>query len=159
MVLKETPIQLACPALPVHKVDFLWMRVTRECGISKRSLVGVSALEAELLVLRHQLNVLRPSPRAVWPCPASTAGFCRHVRAGSQHSRRGEDRQTGNRARPASFWLSALLALEIATTGRARGGHRLSVTWAFERAESNLDLHQLFIAVCGQINICARRHR
>jgi hypothetical protein len=30
------------PALPVHKVDFLWMRVTRECGISNRSLVGVS---------------------------------------------------------------------------------------------------------------------
>ena len=34
------------PALPVHKVDFLWMRVTRECGISKRSLVSVSGATA-----------------------------------------------------------------------------------------------------------------
>ena len=47
------------------------------------------------------------------------AGVCRHVRAGSQHSRRAEDRQTGNRAPLASCRIPGLLALEIATTGRA----------------------------------------
>ena len=47
------------------------------------------------------------------------AGVYRDIRAGSQYSRRAEDRQTGNGAPLASCWLPGLLALEIATAGRA----------------------------------------
>jgi hypothetical protein len=47
------------------------------------------------------------------------AGVCRHVRVGSQHSRRAEDRQTRDRAPLASCWLPGLLALESSIAGRA----------------------------------------
>src|ERR1700720_2612451 len=77
-------------------------------------------LEAEILVLRHQLNVLRrKSPGRLAFSSIDRLVFCRRVRAGSQHSRRAEDRQTGNRAPLASCRIPGLLALEIATSGRA----------------------------------------
>ena len=61
-------------------------------------------LEAEILVLRHQLNVLRrKSPGRLAFSSIDRVVFAGHVRAGSQHSRRAEDRQTGNRA-PLASW-------------------------------------------------------
>ena len=54
-----------------------------------------AALEAEILVLRHQLNVLRrKSPGRLAFSSIDRLVFARHVRVGSQRSRRPEDRQT-----------------------------------------------------------------
>ena len=78
-----------------------------------------AALEAEILVLRHQLNVLhRKSPGRL-----AFSSIDRLVFAGiyalAPRSGRSEDRQTGNGDPLASCWLPGLLALEIATAGRA----------------------------------------
>ena len=47
------------------------------------------------------------------------AGVCRHIRAGSQHCGRAEDRQTRDRAPLASRRVASLLALESSIAGRA----------------------------------------
>jgi hypothetical protein len=90
------------------------------CRLIWHAFVGLfrsrAALEAEILVLRHQLNVLRRKS----PSRMAFSGLDRVVFAGlyalaPHYSERAENRQTGNGGALASGWLPCLLAVEIAT--------------------------------------------
>src|SRR5882672_3857558 len=77
------------------------------------------ALHAEILVLHHQLNVLRrKSPKRLVFKKHRSACAHRSLSPCSQCAGRVEDSQTRNSDCVASSWFSSLLALEITTTKR-----------------------------------------
>src|ERR1700722_13479246 len=90
------------------------------CRLIWCALVGLFrsrvALEAEILVLRHQLNVLRrKSRKRVVLGGIDRLGACWAVSPGSGRAGRPEDRQAGDGDSLASCWFPGLLALEITT--------------------------------------------
>src|SRR6187551_1431097 len=88
------------------------------CRLLWCALVGLfrsrASLEAEILLLRHQLNVLRrKSPKRMAFTNVDRLVFARlyHLAPGS--AQRSEDRQAGERDPLAPRWLPGLLAQEI----------------------------------------------
>jgi hypothetical protein len=82
------------------------------CSLIWLALIGLfrsrASLQAEILTLRHQLNVLRRKHRP--------SGICRVVSIGTRRAGRFEDRQAGDCDPLASCRLPSVLALEIKTT-------------------------------------------
>jgi len=89
------------------------------CSLIWLALIGLfrsrASLQAEILTLRHQLNVLRrKSPRRL-TFTSIDSGICRVVSAGTWRAGRFEDRQAGDRDPLAPCRLPRVLALEIKT--------------------------------------------
>src|ERR1700723_3768560 len=75
-----------------------------------------ASLQAEILTLRHQLNVLRrKSPQRLTFEQHRSSGICRVVSVGTRRAGRFEDRQAGDRDPLASCRLPSVMALEIKT--------------------------------------------
>src|SRR6516165_5041482 len=94
------------------------------CKLIWSALVGLfrsrASLQAENLVLRHQLNVLRRKfPQRITSSTIDRLLFARTLCPGSQRLGCAADRQTRYRDPVASCRLSGLLALEIGISGRS----------------------------------------
>ena len=90
------------------------------CRLVCLALIGLfrsrASLQAEILTLRHQLNVLRrKSPQRLTFTSIDRLVFARVVSAGTWRAGRFEDRQAGDRDPLASCRLPSVLALEIKT--------------------------------------------
>src|ERR1700761_9403350 len=89
------------------------------CSLIWLALIGLfrsrASLQAEILTLRHQLNVLRrKSPRRL-TFTSIDSGICRVVSAGTWRAGRFEDRQAGDRDPLAPCRLPSVLELEFKT--------------------------------------------
>src|SRR5712691_6671615 len=88
------------------------------CSLLWCALVGLfrsrTSLEAEILLLRHQLNVLRrKSPQRMAFTDGDRLVFCQALSSGPGSAQCSEDRQAGDRDPLAPRWLPGLLAQEI----------------------------------------------
>src|SRR6266481_3854550 len=87
------------------------------CSLIWLALIGLfrsrASLQAEILTLRHQLNVLLAAATDLQQHRPS--GICRVVSASTRRAGRFEDRQAGDRDPLASCRLPSVLALEIKT--------------------------------------------
>src|SRR2546423_1587102 len=81
------------------------------------AVIGLSrsraALEAEILVLRHQLMCCAAGPESGWPSAQSTPDICGPLSACSRRIGRAENSQARDGDPLASRWVPSLLALEI----------------------------------------------
>ena len=90
------------------------------CSLIWLALIGLfrsrASLQAEILTLRHQLNVLRrKSPQRLTFSSIDRLVFAGLYRFGTWRAGRFEDRQAGDRDPLASCRLPSVLALEIKT--------------------------------------------
>src|ERR1700731_2746422 len=77
-----------------------------------------AALEAEILTLRQQINVLRrTAPKETNLQRLRPIDFCLPLSASPWRSRCAGDCQAGDRSQMASRWLPIILALEIESAG------------------------------------------
>src|ERR1700676_2161126 len=77
-----------------------------------------AALEAEILTLRQQINVLRrTAPKTQTFSAIESIDFCLPLSASPWRSRRAGDCEAGDRSQMASRWLPIILALEIESAG------------------------------------------
>ena len=89
------------------------------CSFIWLALIGLfrsrASLQAEILTLRHQLNVLRRKSPQRLTFKYRPSVICRVVSTGTRHAGRFEDRQAGDRDPLASCRLPSVLALESRT--------------------------------------------
>jgi len=77
-----------------------------------------AALEAEILTLRQQINVLRrTAPKTQTFSAIESIDFCLPLSASPWRSRCAGDCQAGDRSQMASRWLPIILAMEIESAG------------------------------------------
>src|SRR3984893_15158906 len=78
-----------------------------------------AALEAEILTLRQQINVLRrTAPKTQTFSAIESIDFCLPLSASPWRSRCAGDCQAGDRSQMASRWLPFILAMGIESAGR-----------------------------------------
>src|SRR5215470_12404663 len=93
-----------------------------------------AALQAEILVLRHQLNILRRrSPKRVVLGKFDHLVFCGSLSLVSHGAECAKDSPAGDRYPLASRWFPSLLALEITTAWRPGRGSPRTFATSFAR--------------------------
>ena len=119
------PVPTANPTLVTIACELLTIVAMRDlCSLIWCAVVGLFrsrvALQAEILVLRHQLNVLRrKSPRRVALGNIDRVVLIGLYRLAPQGAGGTENHRSGNGDPLASRWFSSLLALQITSSRRS----------------------------------------